>query len=101
MDGAVDVLVAVYGAYVAITGACEVLSKNSSEQFTPSMEWRDFHSLSSEFHSILTPEEWQFTTQRVESRPVHSIFTPKEVITDVNTQGVKIEWKFTLFFFRV
>ena len=30
----------------------------------------------------------KFTTQRVESRPVHSIFTPKEVITDVTTQGV-------------
>ena len=27
-------------------------------------------------------------TQRVESRPVHSIFTPKEVITDVTTKGV-------------
>ena len=27
-------------------------------------------------------------TQRMESRPVHSIFTPKEVITDVTTQGV-------------
>ena len=38
-------------------------------------------------HSILPPE-WKFTTQRVESRPVHSIFTPKEVITDVTTQGV-------------
>ena len=24
----------------------------------------------------------------MESRPVHSIFTPKEVITDVTTQGV-------------
>ena len=42
-----------------------------------------FHSLRSEIHSILTPVEWKFTTQRVESRAVHSIFTPKEVITDV------------------
>ena len=49
-----------------------------------------FHSLS-EFHSILTPVEWKLTTQRVKSRPVHLIFTPKEV-TDVTTQGVKIEW---------
>ena len=49
---------------------------------------KKFHSLRSEFHSILTPVEWKFTTQRVESRPVHSIFTPKEVITDVTTQGV-------------
>ena len=28
----------------------------------------------------------------MKSRPVHSIFTPKEVITDVITQGVKIKW---------
>ena len=28
----------------------------------------------SEIHSILTPVEWKFTTQRVESRPAHSIF---------------------------
>ena len=27
----------------------------------------------------------------MKSRPVHSIFTPKEVITDVTTQGVKIK----------
>ena len=32
--------------------------------------------------------EWKFTTQQVESRPVHAIFTPKEVITEVTTQGV-------------
>ena len=57
-----------------------------------------FYSLS-EFHSILTPAEWKFTTQLVESRPVHSIFTPKEVITDVTTQGVKIEWN-SLYCFR-
>ena len=49
---------------------------------------KKFHSLRSEFHSILTPVEWKFTIQRVESRPVHSIFTPKVVITDVTTQGV-------------
>ena len=59
-----------------------------------------FHSLRSEFHSILTPVERKFTTQRVESRPVQSIFTPKEVITDATTQGVKMEWKFTLYFFK-
>ena len=47
-----------------------------------------FHSLRNEYHSILTPVEWKFTTQRMESRPVHSIFTPKEVITSVTTQGV-------------
>ena len=36
-----------------------------------------------EFHSILTPVERNpVTTQRVESRPVHSIFTPKEVVSD-------------------
>ena len=28
----------------------------------------------------------------MKSRPVHSIFTPIEVITDVTTLGVKIEW---------
>ena len=49
---------------------------------------KKFHSLRSEFHSLLTPIEWKFTTQGVESRPVHSIFTPKEVITAVTTQGV-------------
>ena len=49
-----------------------------------------FLSLKSEFHSILTLVEWKFTTQRVKSRPVHSIFTPKEVITDVTTQWVNI-----------
>ena len=49
---------------------------------------KKFHS-SSESHSILAPVEWKFTTQRVESRPVHSIFTPKEVITDdVTPHGV-------------
>ena len=47
---------------------------------------KKFHSLTSEFHSIQTPE-WKFTTQRVESRPVHSILTPKEVITEVTPQG--------------
>ena len=47
-----------------------------------------FHSLRSEFHSILTLVEWKCSSQRVESRPVHSIFTPKEVITDVTPQGV-------------
>ena len=48
---------------------------------------KKFHSLR-EFHSIFTPVEWKFTTQRVESRPVHSICTPKEIITDVTTQEV-------------
>ena len=50
------------------------------------------------FNSILTPVEWKFTTQRVKSRPVHSIFTPKEVITDVTTQRVKIKWTEWFFF---
>ena len=45
---------------------------------------KKFNSLRSEFHLILTPVEWKFTTQRVESHPVHSIFTPKEVISDVS-----------------
>ena len=53
--------------------------------FKKKIEWiihsiygvKKFHSLRSEFHSILTPVEWKFTTQRVESCPVHSIFTPK------------------------
>ena len=84
-------------------------SKNFMNWFYPHLlskkkiEWiihsiygvKKFHSLRSEFHSILTPVEWKFTTQRVESRPVHSIFTPKEGITDVtpshypgSTQGV-------------
>ena len=50
---------------------------------------KTFHLLRSEFHSTLTPVEWTFTTQRVEYRPVHSMFiTLKEVITDVITQGV-------------
>ena len=39
-------------------------------------------------NSSETPVEWKFTTERVESRPVHAIFPPKEVITDVTTQGV-------------
>ena len=57
-----------------------------------------FQSLRSEFHSILTPVEWKFSTQRVKSRPVHSIFTPKEVITDVTTQGVKNRVNRVIFF---
>ena len=64
---------------------------------------KKFHSLRSECHSILTPVEWKFTTQRVESRPVHWICTPKEVITDVTLQGVTVtsvtnRVKFTPFF---
>ena len=56
-----------------------------------------FHSLRSEYHSILTPGEWKFTTQRVKSRPVHSIFTPKEVITDVTKYPIEwIDWFFLL-----
>ena len=52
------------------------------------------HSLRSAFQSILTPVEWKFTIQRVESRPVHSIFTPKEVITEpeVTPQGETSVW---------
>ena len=57
---------------------------------------KKFQSSMSEFHSILTPVEWKFTTQRVESLPVYSIFTPKEVITEVTPQW-QIEWKFTPF----
>ena len=60
------------------------------------MKWNIY--LLSEFHSILTPVEWKFTTQRMKSRPVHLIFTPKEVTTDVTTQGVKIKW--TEWYFR-
>ena len=61
-----------------------------------------FHSLRSEFHSILTLVEWKSITQRVKSRPVHSIFTPKEVITDVTTpQGVKIKWTEWFLFFYI
>ena len=56
------------------------------------MEWRDFTRWGVNFHSILTPVEWKFTTQWVKSCPVHSIFPPKEVITNVTTQGVKIDW---------
>ena len=45
---------------------------------------KKYHWLRSEFHSILTPVEWKFTTQRVESHSVHSILTPK-----VSVIGVK------------
>ena len=62
-----------------------------------------FHSLRSEFHSILTPVEWKFTTQRVESSPVHSIFTPDQKKWSPTSlprewRQWQIEWKFTLFF---
>ena len=71
----------------------DVISKRKIEWIIYSIYGvKIFHSLRSEFHSILTPVEWKFTTQRVKSRPVHSIFIPKEVITDVTTQGVKTEW---------
>ena len=56
---------------------------------------KKLHRLSSEFHSILTPGDCKFTSQLVECRWVYSIFTLKEVTTDVNTQGVKTELKFT------
>ena len=64
---------------------------------------KKFHSLRSEYHSILTPVEWKFTSQWVESRLVHSIFTPKEVIILTllpirEWRQRQIEWKFTLFF---
>ena len=59
-----------------------------SEDISLVEEWFFFHSLRSEFHSILIPVEWKFTTQRVESRPVYSIFSPKDVITEVTPQGV-------------
>ena len=51
-----------------------------SEEISFVEEWITIDSYSS--------IEWKCTTQRVESRPVHSIFTPKEVITDVTTQGL-------------
>ena len=59
-----------------------------SEEISLVEEWISLDSNSSRV---------KFTTQWVESRPGHSIFTPKEVITDVTVQGVKTEWKFTLF----
>ena len=34
-----------------------------------------FHSLRITFHSILTPVEWKFTTQRAKSRPGNSIYS--------------------------
>ena len=49
------------------------------------------HSLRSEFHSILTTVEWKFSTQQAESRPVHLIFTPKEVITGSDLSDKKSE----------
>ena len=73
-------------------------------KYSKNIEWiihsiygvKKCHSLS-EFHSILTPVEWIFTTERVEFRPVHSIFSPKEVIIDVTTQGVtnRVKMHFT------
>ena len=62
---------------------------------------KKFHSLSSEFHSILTLGEWKFSNQRVESRPVHSIYSLQKKITDVTIRGVKIEWNFPLFFIEI
>ena len=64
---------------------------------------KKFHPVRSEFHSILTPVEWSFTTQWVEYRPVHSIFSPKEMITEVTPREWpqwQKEWKFTPFFKR-
>ena len=62
--------------------------------FTP---YKKFHLLRSELHSILTPVEWTFTTQRVESRPVHSIFTPKEVLSE--WLQWQLEWNSLYLFF--
>ena len=79
-----------------------------SEKISLTEEWisldsnssrvKRFHSLRSEFHSILTPVEWKFTTQRVKSLPVHSIFTPKEVITLIRYYPYenKVNWVFFL-----
>ena len=33
-----------------------------------------------------------YSASEISSGSLESIFTPKEVITDVTTQGVKIEW---------
>ena len=76
----------------------DVSLKKKKKKKKKKIEWiihsiygvKRFHSLRSEFHSILTPVEWKFTTQRVKSRPVHSRFTPKEVITDITTQRVRV-----------
>ena len=51
---------------------------------------KKFHSLSSEFHSILTLGEWKFTNQRVESRPVHSIYSLQKKWSLTSLSG---EWK--------
>ena len=58
---------------------------------------KKFHSLS-EFLSIPTPVEWKFTTQRVESRLVHSIFTQNMWSLHREWRQWQIEWKFTPFF---
>ena len=86
--------------FIGYTHACYslLLSKKKEWIIHSIYGVKRFHSLRSEFHSILTLVEWKFTTQQAESRPVHSIFTPKEVITEV-TQWQK-EWKFTPFLKR-
>ena len=51
----------------------------------------NFHSICHWRHSLGSDvsDHFFWSEYRVESRPVHSIFTPKEVIiTDVTTQGV-------------
>ena len=52
--------------------------------------WSEEISLVEEWISLDSNSsiEWKFTTQRVEFRPVYSIFTPKELITEVTPQGV-------------
>ena len=72
---------------VYFTKTCITLYKNRvnnslhlrSEEISFVEEWISLDS---------TSRRVKFTTQRVESRPVHSIFTPKEVISDINTKGV-------------
>ena len=51
--------------------------------------WSEEISLVEEWISLDSKSSGvKFTSQRVESRPVHSLFTPNEVITDVTPQGV-------------
>ena len=67
-----------------------------------SIHWvKKIHSFRNKFHSILTPAEWKFINQRVESRPIHSIFTLKYVAILTSFPRVwrqwQLGWKFTPF----
>ena len=87
---AAGIILALFRArYIAVITVGPILHKKKIEWIIHSIYGvNKFHSLRSEIHSILTPVGWKFTTQRVESRSVHSIFTPKEVITEVAPKGV-------------